>query len=364
MRGQLDEESPNIFGGVSFTDIRDFTFFLEEESIYNIIDVPNIIITISDFSTIDEFTNSLRENNFLIERELGKLLYISKMSDGKKVFFYVFYDDINNIPLFFTDAKKSDDIPDILFTYFNKVKKVTNMWIYPKIMKKIKDDLESQFDDLIITYFSAQRALNTDINAEFRPDVERTIQYSGDDGKRALNEMEYYYGVLPKILDIKLPNGIAFKIDNKGIITLRSGTLKDIFKIIEDVINRAIQVRNAIQKSNYEIRWFGRNNRFSNAIQKPWSIKLKTGMKSDDFSFFCDSIQSKYWNFTVLEWFSIDKSSSFNARIIDNNTGSHFDITTYKKRIDIYPVEHRDLNASIHFFAFISENIDNTALVS
>jgi hypothetical protein len=291
-------------------------------------------------------------------------LYISKISDEKKVFFYVFYDDNNNIPLFFTDAKKSDDIPDILFSYFNKVKKVSNMWIYPKIMKKIKDDLESQFDDMIITYFSAKRALNTDIEAEFRPEVERNIQYSGEDGKRTLNEMEHYYGVLPKILDIKLPNGIAFKIDNKGIITLRNGTLKDIFNIIEDVINRAIHVRDAISKSNYEIKWFGKNNRFSNAIQKPWSIKLKTGMKSDDIPFFCKSLQSKYWNFTVLEWFSIDDSLSFTARIIDNNTGSHFDISTSEKKIDVYPVEHRDLNASIHFFAFISENIDNTALVS
>jgi hypothetical protein len=364
MRGMLDEESPNIFGDISFNDIRDFTYFLDRESIYNIIDVPNIIITISDFSNIKEFVNSLMENNFVIEKELGKLLYISKISDEKKVFFYVFYDDNNNIPLFFTDAKKSDDIPDILFRYFNKVKKVSNMWIYPKIMKKIKDNLEFQFDDMIITYFSAKRALNSDINAEFRPDVERNIQYSGEDGKRTLNEMEYYYGVLPKILDIKLPNGIAFKIDNKGIITLRSGTINDIFNIIEDVINRSIHVRDAISKSNYEIKWFGKNNRFSNAIQKPWSIKLQKGMKPDDIPFFCDSIQSKYWNFTVLEWFSMEKSRSFNARIIDNNTGSHFDISTSEEKIDIYPVEHRDLNASIHFYAFISENIDNTALVS
>lgn len=364
MREQLDEESPNIFGDISFKDIRDFTLFLEKESIYNIIDVPNIIITISDFYNIEEFQNSLISNDFVVEKELGKLLYISKNSEGRKVFFYVFYDDKNNIPLFFTDAKKSDDIPDILFRYFNKVKKISNMWIYPKIMKKIKDELESEFDDMIISYFSATRALNSDINAEFRPEVERHIQYSGEDGKRTLNEMEHYYGVLPKILDIKLPNGIAFKIDNKGIITLRSGTLNEIFNIIEDVINRAIQVRDAIAKSNYEIRWFGKNNRFSNAIQKPWSIQLQSGMTTDDIPFFSESIQSKYWNFTVLEWFLINDSSSFSARIIDNNTGTHFDVSMLDKRINVYPVEQRDLNAYIHFYAFISENIDNTALVN
>jgi hypothetical protein len=238
------------------------------------------------------------------------------------------------------------------------------MWIYPKIMKKIKDDLESQFDDMIITYFSAKRALNTDIPAEFRPEIERNIQYSGEDGKRTLNEMEHYYGVLPKILDIKLPNGVAFKIDNKGIITLRSGTLKDIFDLIQDVINRSIDVRDAINKSAYEIRWFGKDNRFSNAIQKPWAIKLATGMKSDDVPFFCETIENRNWNFTVLEKFLINDEVLFTARIVDNNTGSHFDISTSIDKIEVFPVDQRDLRASIHFFAFVSENIDNTALVS
>jgi len=217
-----------------FDDIQDFIKYLEMEH-------PNsqgsgkihIVATISTFESINGFIQSLNEFKFTIEKKSGKLLLISKITNKKKVYFFVFFDDRNNVPLFITDAKKTNEIPETLFRYINHSKEISNLWIAPKIMKEIKDDLATEFDEMIITYFSARRGSNTDIPSEYRPHIERGIQYHGNDGKHTLEEMEYYYGVLPKILEIQLPNGVAFRIDNKGIITLRNGHFEGIFKIIE-----------------------------------------------------------------------------------------------------------------------------------
>jgi len=352
------------FGEMEFYDIDEFTKYLEFERIDNRTPlILNIIATISTFKDSTEFTQSLEKENFIIEKEHGNLFLISKLLNKEKIYYYTFFDNRNNVPLFITDAKKTEDIPNTLFNYINKTREISNLWISPKIMKEIKDDLSKKYNDMIITYFSAIRSLNTEVKSELRPNFERNLQYHGSDGKETLDEMEYYYGVLPKILEIHLPNGVGFKIDNKGIITIKKGRFGDIFQIIETVIDRLLSLRDEINKSKYSIKTVGSKNKFSHAVQKPWSIDLPVGMKNDNIPHFCKTIQGNEWNFTLLENVLINGSMLFTARIIDDHTGSIFDISTDGKRIDIYPVKQADIGTSMRFYEYIVENIDNTAKV-
>lgn len=342
-----------------FKDIQEFIYFLETEG-----KIPSnlqVVATISNFSTIDLFINSLIKYGFSIEKEFGKLLLISKMLHDNKIFYYVFFDDRNNVPLFLTIARKTEDIPETLLNYVDRSKDISNLWITPKVMKELKDGLITEYEDLMITYFSAKRGTNTYIPAEYRPEVDRNIQYWGGDGKLTLDEMEFYYGVLPKIIEIKLPDGVWFRIDNKGIITLRQGDFSKIFEIIENVIDRLIRVRNAIGKSSYTIRKVGVNKQFANAVQTPWSVILPSGIGYEDIPSFCKAIQSEEWNFTLLEHVLLNGSMFFSARIIDNNNSSVFDITTIGTKIDIYPVEKADIGSCMRFYEFVVENIDPQA---
>lgn len=347
-----------------FDDIQELIQYLEcERGDDQINSNLHIVATLSMFQNIDQFVESLRNFHFSIDERAGKLLLLSKESQGKRIYIYTFFDDRNNVPLFITDAKKTNEIPDILFTYINRTKEISNLWIAPKVMKEIKDNLVREYPDMIITYFSAKRSPNTDIHSEFRPHVERGIQYRGNDGKHTLEEMEFYYGVLPKILEVQLPNGIAFRIDNKGIITLRHGHFAGIFKIIEEVISRLENVREAIGESGYSISKVGSRRQFSNAIQIPWSIDVPVEMHYDDVSRFCKAIRSEEWNFTVLEQVLLPGSMFFSARLIDEHTGSLLDISTTGKKIDVYPVEKIDIGTSMRFFEFVVENIDHMATV-
>jgi len=346
-----------------FDDIQDFINFLEyEHAEFKMPSNLQIVATISNFESIDYFINSLLKYGFSIEKEFGKLLLISKMFLEKKIFFYVFFDDRNNVPLFLTVARKTDDIPETLLNYIDRSRDISNLWITPKVMKELKDSLVDKYEDLMINYFSAKRNPNFDIKAEYRPEVARSIQYRGDDGKLALEELEFYYGVLPKIIEIKLFEGLWFRIDNKGIITMKKGDFNTVFEIIENVIERVIQIRDAIDESKYIIRRVGVNKQFSNAIQTPWSMILPSGIKYDNIPDFCRTIQSDEWGFTLLEHVLLNGSLFFSARIIDNNKSSIFDITTTGNKIDIYPVEKADIGSCMKFYEFIVENIDPQAI--
>jgi hypothetical protein len=353
-----------IASGSKFNTLLSFINHLDYERInFRLPNVINIIPTISTFDTIGQFVESLEEAEFDIENEYGKLLLISKKSQNEKISYYAFFNEKNNSPIFLTDAKKTEDIPNTLFNYINKTHGISNLWIPPKIMKQIKDDLALEYPEMLITKFSGVRSINSEIHSKLRPYCERNLQYHGNDGKETLKEMEIWYGVLPKILEIRLPTGVAFKIDDKGIFSHRSGRFEDSFKIINNVVDLMIDLRDYITKSDYEIRHFGKTNQFSRAIQKPWSIRMSYGLDADDIPKFCDLVQGSDWNFTILKDVLLTGSILYNARMIDDNSGALFDITTTGKKIDVFPVIQRDLSSSMRFYQFVLSHIDNTAQV-
>jgi len=349
-------------GKAEFNDIQEFIEFLEEDTRkFSLPSNLQVVATISTFKTMEDFTNNLIKFNFKIEEKYGKLLLISKIMNERKIDYYAFFDDRNDIHLFLTIARKTNDIPKTLFDYIKRSGDISNLWITPKIMKELKDRLIEEYDDLLITYFSAKRSPNSDIPAEYRPDVIRGIQYRGDDGKRALDEMEFYYGVLPKILEIRLPNGVSFRIDNKGIITLFKGSFGDVFKIIESVVGKLIKIKYAIEESDYAIHSVGINKQFSHAIQTPWSIALPSKIKPNDVPAFCRALSEEEWDFTLLDHMLLKEEMYFSARIIDNNNSSMFDIATTGERMDIYPVDQTDISSYIRFYEFLVENVDPLA---
>jgi hypothetical protein len=352
-----------LLEGREINTFKQFKKFFDQEDSNTVIHNANIVATISSFSSFDSFIEGLKISGFKIERIFGRLIVICQNDRDKKIRYLSFFDDQNNAPLFITTAKKTNQIPETLFRFIYSSFNISHLWIPPKIMKDIKDELIEKNPELIISYFSAIRNRNIDIPAEYRPQVNRSIQYYGLDGKETLNELEYYYGILPKILDIKLPSGVSFRIDNKGIITFKYGSFTKIFEIIENVIQRLEEVREAIGESSYSVNQAGISNQFRTIVQKPWRIHLKKKIGCDEYADIRNQFDSDEWNFTILEETVISKSFFLSARVIDGYSGSLFDITSNGDIIDYYPVKQVDIGSSLRFFEFVLENIDNTALV-
>jgi len=352
----------SIPSNAKFNNINDFISHLDYERInFNLPNIINIIPTVSTFNTIDDFVDSLEQANFDIENEFGKLFLISKISQNDKISYYAFFNETNHSPIFLTDAKKTEDIPNTLFNYINRNRGISNLWIPPQVMKQIKDDLSEEYEQMLITKFSAIRGINSEVPSKLRPSCDRNFQYHGNDGKETLTELEIWYGVLPKILEFRLPTGVAFKIDDKGIFTHRDGRFEDIFKIINDVVGLLLNLRDVIVKSDYQTYHFGKQNQFVRSLQKPWSIHMTYGLANDEIPKFRDLVQET--DFTVLNDIALSGSVFYNARLVDDYSGSLFDITTTGKKIDVFPVKQRDISSSMRFYQFVVSQIDNTAQV-
>lgn len=352
----------SIPAGAKFNSIERFISHLDfERTHFRLPNIINIIPTISTFNTVDDFLDSLNEANFDIESEYGKLFLISKMSQNDVIRYYAFFNEVTHSPIFLTDAKKTEEIPNTLFNYINRNHGISNLWIPPKVMKKIKDDLSTEYKEMLITKFSAIRGIDSEVPSKLRPTCNRNVQYHAVDGKETLNEWEIWYGVLPKILEIRLPTGVSFKMDDKGIFTHRDGRFEDIFGIINNVVNLLLYLRDEIVKSDYVMQYFGKDNQFMRAIQKPWTIHMSVGLDTDDIPKFCELIEET--DFTVMNDILLKGSLFYNARLVDDYSGSLFDIATTGKKIDVYPVKQRDISSSMRFYQFIVSQIDNTAHV-
>jgi hypothetical protein len=321
-----------------------------------------IIATVANGLDLSEFRGSLASFGFSIDYESGQFFQLSKTHKGNTIQFSVFFDEKRQIPIFITDAKKTDEIPSLLFEYLYLSADLSHLWIAPAVMKEIKDDLVSQYPELIITYFSAKRSNNTEIPAYRRANVERGIQYRGIDGKNALEEMEYYYGILPKILDFTIPNIGSFRIDNKGIITVKEGSISGIFNILNRIIVTVQPLQKAISNSTYSTREIGKSQ-FVYNIQTPWSLYFSKPIDDDTIARFLHEVESEEWSFTILNQNSNIQDLNLHARLIDNLSGALLDIETSLEGISVYPVDKPSLGSCMRFFELILESVDSTATV-
>jgi len=321
-----------------------------------------VIASVANGLSLSQFKSSLIDFGFSIFKESGPYIEISKdHKEQRLVTFSVFFDVSSQIVLFMTDAKKTDEIPHLLFEYIYLSGVLSNLWIAPMVMKEIKDDLAKQHLDLIITYFSAKRGPTTKTKSHYRSDIQRGIQYRGIDGKHALEEMEFYYGVLPRILDFSIPNIGSYRLDNKGIITVKQGAVSGIFDILDHIIERIRPLQDAISNSSYDLVT-NKKTQITYNIQKPWCLNLSQPVDSDTIHKIIQEINVEEWEFTVLNRTKNQNCKFLEARLIDNLSGSLIDIEARDHGICIYPVEKTSINSSMRFFELIIESVDAMAV--
>lgn len=351
------------FDSVHATDLKEFKKVFDDLNVKpqksgNL----QVIATVADGLSISQFKDSLVEFGFLVQKDCGSYIEITKEHKEQRIIpFSVFFDISNQIALFITDAKKTDEIPHLLFEYIHLSGVLSNLWISPMVMKEIKDDLTDRYNDLIITYFSAKRGPTTKTKAHYRPSIKRGIQYRGIDGKHTLDEMEFYYGILPRVLDFSIPNVGSFRLDNKGIITVKEGTVSGIFDILSHIIDRIRPLQDAISNSSYNLIQ-NQKTEITYHLQKPWSLNLSQAVDADTIQQIIQEINEEEWEFTILNRTQDQNNKYLEARLIDNLSGSLFDIDARDCGINIYPVEKPNIGSSMRFFELIIESIDAMAV--
>jgi hypothetical protein len=225
---------------ITFSDPPKFREYLIEN--YNPAQVVHDLTIIVGITKYDknEFFKALQSFGFTIVRNLGSVRHMKFDSDGGPLECYVTHDTDTGVVIFYTNYRKTreEEIPKIR-DFLGSDTNTYYLFFKPLLMKEIAEELMDRYENLEITEFTTRRLPNSRFESQIRPKYERTISYWGGDGREALQELEYQYGVLPSRFVVNIPETIKFKVDDEGIFTFAGGDLNILFEILEKAVNES-----------------------------------------------------------------------------------------------------------------------------
>ncbi|AOV95329.1 hypothetical protein AQV86_05425 [Nanohaloarchaea archaeon SG9] len=323
----------------------------------------NIIGAVNDFHSKQALINSLSKS-FNIINDNGNL-FLLEAHKGEEPY-YMLYD--NDFPVFFTTARKTEgprskgNISNTLFRHIEWEANLGRMWVSQAHMEEIRMDIVEQYQNILIPQFSAKRNKNVNIEAKRRPDYDRTIQYSADDGLKTYKEMKRQYGVLPTTMKFEKPGKFKFKVSTDGVFTINRGGLDESVRLIKETIDRLRHIKGAIDTSEYRMK----KNKYSSdsAIprSKPWAINLKNGLDGRDVRNFKRAIEDEYWGFTVSEFNSSLKGRPhMSATLVDSSRFGRIAVKSKDGILRVYPREDTGIDEALRVYEYVTDQIDNTA---
>ncbi len=347
--------------GMEFRNRKEFEDYLEDRvDIGGIKGGLKLVCTLSDFEKEDKFISALSEMDFHVVRKHGVVFHLKRGN----IDFFVCRDQKYNLDIFLTDARKTHDLPPLL-NFISFTPRISHLWIQPVLMMNIMDELIDRYPETTIPFFTARRTISTEIQARYRPSIERTIQYNGIDGVDTLKEMKFYYGVLPKIIEFSLPIGVRFKLDSRGIITLKQGLFSDISPIIKRIVKQILGVRDAVKKSGFKIDSIPTRTKvkFRRFLQTPWTIEIGEQIEAFRMLELLKKNEDDYFNFILSNYSKQDDNRPYlSARLVNEYRGTSIDIIYHGKKINVYPIDDVDIGISMDFFQFVTEYVDSTAV--
>lgn len=258
------------------------------------------------------------------------------------------------------DSEEFKEIDKII----NNTREIYYLWVSPKSFDKIKGHILSKHLDAKITEFWAKRSLIDKYKCNIRPEYRRTFHYFGADGKDALDELKYYYGVLPTSIKFEIPKKVTFLVTNKGKFTLKSArkdSLSYLFEIMEIVLKEALYLRGIIEKCKFDL---GVITTAKKEIKVPiiesGIIHLTKSINAKDVEAVINRLRSEE-KFVITDKILAEGSLLFSATLIDENKKTIFDLSARTNSITLVPKFNPSFDSLFRFYQFIVENIDSEA---
>jgi hypothetical protein len=303
-----------------------------------------------------EFLDQLRDH-FTLLNSTGDLHILHTSVDEDPVYSYVYLDD--DIPVFFTNANKTDQIPPTIWRFLQETYGVGRLMLSQRKIDQLKQKIVSSHENVIVPYFSARRSRDSMISARRREQTERSVQYRAIDGLETYREMRYNYGILPQIMVFEKPNEFKFKIKADGTFVHQKGGLQTLWDCLEQEVSRVETMKKYANTAKYgksDSSFFG-EQKFS--VSTPWGIEVDDGIKSTHLDTFRDHLDEKFWEFSVSEYNAYPELSSFEAEVIDDSTNERTTMKTKGDEVRVFPREMTDIDQSLRIFNFISDHFDS-----
>jgi hypothetical protein len=367
----------------SFDDLASFNHHLATDARENISSDLYIVVGLSQFSQQD-FFEILAQRGYTIE-DFGAIHRISRTyttngevsgdtiieeeeeeaeveEDGSEQVaeFYLYYDGETGVTLFYTDQRKTKEIKYTVAKFLKRERGLHYLYIGPGLFRDIRREIIRNEEFAEITKFVADRLEDSDYPCRIRPDVERTIQYYGDDGIETLEEMEENYGVRPRNITFNVPNQAKFRITRKGVFSLGRGDLSTLFEYAELCIERALEIKEAYGESEFQM--LATTETLSVPTSEPASIELSGQLEYSEV----EKVKSRMneEGYLLVDSFQQEGSLYFSSKVLDTEKNNKFRIKASEDEIRVFPQETDDnLGSFLRFHEFVQSNIDPDASV-
>jgi hypothetical protein len=329
-----------------------------------VMEKSNVLFTLSTLKKSESFHKALQSLGFKRkqERKQGLLSY-QLPSKGNEVI-KIGFDEEYNIGIFITKWRKSDEIPNKLEEPLRFHSDIAQLWIKPLILSDMLDKLKENFRGLKVTWFSGisdpkyRRAIR-------RPEVKRTLQYSGDDGLETFDEMKREYGIMPKILEISIPNIGGYRIDYRGIVSVRKGSLKPIYNTILGAIEENQPWLHSFDKSKI-MSVQSKLSDYSLNIRKvfPWKVKLGRSLFINELTSFEHRISYEEELFSTMNRYvrkDEDGSvSTYYSLYTDETNYNSFGVefSGGDNCFSIYPHKYKSLPSMFNLINALHDNLE------
>jgi len=337
-----------------FQSSDDFISYVEESvDLDDLSDGLNIVGAINDHAKRSPFINSL-ESHFDVLDSSGDLYLLRADTGEGYVPYYVYFDE--KFPVFFTTANITNEMPPTINQYLRNTHKVGRFWLSKRQMEDLRKDIVSEFEDILIPFFSAKRTPGSEIPSQKRPNVDRSITYYADDGLETYREMRYQYGVLPRILEFERPNHFKFRVKNRGVFVHERGSVSEMWKILKKEQQRKEEIKSIIDTGELEQSQSSIFEEQTISVSRPWGIKAKDGIKPNAVRNFENHLQETSLEFGISEFDPSPEIPGFEAELIDNTSFETTRLMSSGDTVRVYPRELTDVDQSFRIYNFVSDH--------
>lgn len=326
-----------------------------------------IVAGLSQYSK-EEFLSLLSDERGYDLEEYGEILKIQRSYQSKgetrTASYYMHYDDSEGheggIALFYTNQRKTEEIENTILPLLENERGLHYLHVYPSLFRTVRHTILEEEDYAEITEFVADRQADDDYPSRVRPEIDRTINYYGDDGYEALEEMETNYGVRPRYLEFNIPNVAKFKISREGVFSLSKGDLEVLFEYVQVCVREALEVKEAFDESSFEM--VDTTSSLAVPSAKPATIELSGKLAYSELSEVVSEMDAE--DYILVDPFGQEGSLYFSTRVYDKQKEGEFRLKASEEKLRVFPKdEEGSLGAFLRFHEFVKDHIDPNASV-
>ncbi|WP_255193009.1 hypothetical protein [Natronobeatus ordinarius] len=300
----------------------------------------------------------LENSGYEVIEEHGEILKMRRdYGLNGRIEFYLSFDEELQVILFYTNMRKTEEIENTIEVFLNDTPGVHYLYISPRVMQSIREDIAEEEPATQITHFSAKRVSHSGVSARIRPDHSRTIEYHGNDGLETMREMEENYGVLPRLMEFRVPDLSKFKINKEGIFTFQSGDLDYLLEQIETCIKQVLKIKRAYNDADFKM--VRTSDQLEVPTAEPASITLKNHLQYHEVDNFKSNMKDN--GYVLLDTFAEEGSLYLSSKVIDQEKKNTFRIKANEDEIRVFPQGEKDIGSFFRFYEFVQDTLDEDA---